>query len=328
LVAWDTMLVLATCSLSATRPDVPGAATALMEQDPPAYRDTHKCNDNPTDFVVRGITALDNPDKAHCTFAMLQKSGSTTLRSAFLAGITKNADALCERGGLGPWNWERHDVVIGQIRNPFSWYASLWDYNSDELDERHGRHSEYPELSRRMPRGSTEDDRERFRTFVRKMSAPSVGLLSLHMWINYLHTSEKPIFGLDTWDGLPDFLSEQRPYLRNASITLETIAADLKAWAPHREAGQQQRVACWVKSENAEDDLRTCLRKCTSSAKTRTVVDWAAFNTTLKKKALDNPSSERVSDAELYDAETIAFVAEADKHLFRVFGYPLSLPTA
>ena len=62
--------------------------------------------------------------------------------------------------------------IIGQTRNPFDWYSSLWAYLSDD-----GRPPSITPaaLSKVRPCGSTEEDVGRFRHFVRLFAPPRIG---------------------------------------------------------------------------------------------------------------------------------------------------------
>lgn len=303
------------------------ASKSLAVQDPPVFKDSHECNMSPSDFVVRGVTAVDDREAPHCTFALLLKTGSSSLRKMFLDGVTANGEVVCERGGLGPWNWNRGDVVIGQVRNPYSWYASLWSYNSDAFEQGKTWAKKLKllnltaHLSQETPRGSTEADRKRFHKWVRQVSLPSMGLLSMHMWVNYVHTSSKPIFASSVTDTVSLFFKEQSMRLTPSTITNQSVSADLDAWDPLHETDLPEHVACWIQAEDSEPGMRKCLQRCMDDAHVRTAVDWGAFNTSLDDHRHSNPSTTRVSDAELYDTGTATFVAKADARLFRAFGY-------
>ena len=110
---------------------------------------------------------------------------------SFFAAVQNDGYVVCEQGGLCPWHWKRHDVVIGMTRSPFGWYSTLWAHLSEA--EGTSIRALHPEvLSREVPHGATEEDRMRFRNFVRLVSTSGLGLMSLHMWINYIYTHTSP----------------------------------------------------------------------------------------------------------------------------------------
>ena len=83
-------------------------------------------------------------------------------------------EEVSESGGLRWMHLQRGDVLLGQIRNPFEWYASLWAYLLNGMSK--------PAASNNTDRpsyGTTEAERIQFRKWVRDMTEPHLGLLSV-----------------------------------------------------------------------------------------------------------------------------------------------------
>ena len=103
--------------------------------------------------------------------------------AGIMMGVAKDAD---KRGGMREDTFHKNTFVIGQIRNPFDWYSSIWAYLSEPYNMRWVPEETRATLSSEMPRGSTWADRKRFRDFVRLYAKPEIGALSLHFWVNYV----------------------------------------------------------------------------------------------------------------------------------------------
>lgn len=310
----------------------------LSAESAAIFEASHECDDDPTTEAVRDITNVDNRTVPQCVLARLPKAGGTALTKIFMDCVEENGQVLCERGSLSPLNWDRGDVVLGQVRNPFSWYASLWGYLSDRLREygdnpfeleRRGFFEPYAPsnltsvLSLHVPYGSLLEDRIKFRQFVQLISSPSVGMLSLMMWRNYIHTHVLPIFAFKLTASVDGFLSVHKQVLASHGITLDTIVADLDAWDPEAEIAIPQHVACWIRAENATLSFRACLQQCEYADATHTPINWTRFNLTDTYEA--NESSPRANNTELYDEATADFVRQVDARVFLGFGYSTSV---
>lgn len=126
------------------------------------------------------------PWSKRCVLARLQKAGGTAAVLMSKEGSVSNVVVLPERGALREETFHKNTFVIGQIRNPFDWYSSIWAYLSEPYNMRWVPEETKATLSREMPRGSTWADRNRFRSFVRLYATPEIGALSLHFWVNYV----------------------------------------------------------------------------------------------------------------------------------------------
>lgn len=299
----------------------------------------HPCVDDPTTFAVHWVSNTDNESAPHCVLARLPKTGGTSLTTVFQECVKENGEVACERGSIGPWNWDRGDVIMGQVRDPFSWYASLWGYLSDRLIKV-GNNSESPYaeefeqpyvpanltslLPTVAPFGSREEDRIKFREFVRLISTPSLGMMSLMMWRNYIHTHSVPIFAFFLTASVDGFLSTHAQVLAENHISLSSIASDLSAWDPLAEANTTDHIACWIRAENSTEDLHKCLEICENSEATRTRVNWQNFVSA--SGAQENDSSPRANNSVLYDEATESYVRDSDSNVFRAFGYSTSIP--
>ena len=302
-----------------------------------------KCNaQSPlSGFHLRYVHSVPNGERAsHCTLARFIKAGGSSATQ--LMRSVGNTDVTCEVGGLGPWHWTRHDVVIGMMRNPFDWYASLWGYMADMCewwptirgmgcspDE-----YQYRWLSREKPRGHSAEDRKRFQAFVRGMGAPTLGLMSMHVWGNYVGVQTSPTFIVHIYESVSRFFDLAS---HAANLTLNAVSDALRDWQPlggvrdvrsFMDLGAPARgaVACWTYLPGDEvTELRRCLQACERSPFKTSGVDWNAFDE-LARLPRRNPSSPRVNTSALYDEETVRFVATADVQIFRAFGLSRELP--
>ena len=152
---------------------------------------------DPAPATPSGIASLEalgssNSSQYHgawskrCVLARLQKAGGTAAVLMSKEGSVSNVFVLPERGGMREDTFHKNTFVIGQIRNPFDWYSSIWAYLSEPYNMRWVPEETKATLSSEMPRGSTWADRKRFRSFVRLYAKPEIGALSLHFWVNYV----------------------------------------------------------------------------------------------------------------------------------------------
>ena len=164
---------------------------------------------DPSPATPSGISSLEalgssnssqyhGPRSKRCVLARLQKAGGSTaavlmsraVRNASTKTLQEGSDSnvfvLPERGGMREDTFHKNTFVIGQIRNPFDWYSSMWAYLSEPHCMRWVPEETKAMLSSEMPRGSTWADRKRFRSFVRLYAKPEIGALSLHFWVNYV----------------------------------------------------------------------------------------------------------------------------------------------
>ena len=272
--------------------------------------------------VQEGYDSLHSTSQ--CILARLQKCGGTTLaqgisHSAAL-GIHLNATVIREWGGLVAADFFRGGVVIAQIRNPWTYYASLWSYLSDIRDQ-HGAMGFQPKIdsiySEEMPRGNSSVDRRRFARFVRAVGHPQLGVFSMHVWVNYALA----LGGNENFYHMPLGSTVSMAILdslKSKNITL--AASDIRRNLFTTLTVHSRKRLCWVHAENMTDDAKQCLQLC-----------GAAMNASLPKSALDefadrisarkNPSSAILPLAMLYAEDTalVSYVQRADAALFRAF---------
>ena len=273
-----------------------------------------------------------------CTIAQLQKCGGTALSQGVHTLLSESARlqdgtdgglsypslqamSIREWGGLRASDLSRGDVVIAQVRNPWSYYASLWSYVSDHNDEykrRYHKPSSWWPLaqddicSKEVPRGNSSSDRARFAAFVRNAGSPHLGVLSLHVWTHYalpLGGNEAPTFTPLSMT-VSHFLDHSR--VNQAGLTAKWIAQDLRA----KLAPRFKARLCWVHTENLQADAEKCMSACAKlrpSPKRMLATHGLAI-------PRSNPSTPVVSKNLLFsDPALVQYIQQADAPLFDAF---------
>ena len=264
-------------------------------------------------------------------------SDSVTLRQWLQV---HRVDIVHEEGGLRWTHLQRGDVLIGQIRNPFEWYASAWAYSLDGMKLRYSTASN-------NTYGTTEAERLQFRKWVRSVSTPDLGLLSLHLFVNYLSynlTRERPpiiealqapasrVLGL-VKAATPSGWRSVGKLLPNETRGTDTISLVLATLERFSVGGATDVASCWTHAESLDADLEACVRLCETKLswqsaylrlrKPQPVDDAAAAAALGSRRALEkgNIGPQRVPSTLLYDDATAEWVRHADYHIFRAFSY-------
>ena len=298
---------------------------------------------------------LDCPNATpRCTLLRLAKCGSTAAAGKLFGdSVRAKADGLpClsdsvtlrqwlqvhrvdivpAHGGLRWTHLQRGDVLIGQIRNPFEWYASAWAYSLDGMGAAVQHNTDRPAY------GTTEVERVEFRKWVRSVSTPDLGLLSLHLFVNYLAynlTRERPpiIVGLHApASRVLDLVKAATPsgWRSGHTDTISLVLATLERFSV---GGATDVASCWTHAESLDADLEACVRLCETKLswqsaylrlrKPQPVDDAAAAAALGSRRALEkgNIGPQRVPSTLLYDDATAEWVRHADYHIFRAFSY-------
>lgn len=137
--------------------------------------------------------------KIHVTINHLAKAGGTFVHDIVEKSLPKDR-LTWEREGDGITETEsKENFVIGMVRNPFNYYVSLWSYTSDKNHccFRNSLPLELQEqiFSQEKVLGSTEEDRRRFRRWLRYISTPQLGLMSMRFYGSYLNYGSVTILG-------------------------------------------------------------------------------------------------------------------------------------
>lgn len=128
----------------------------------------------------------------------------------------------------------------------------------------------------------------------------------MHFWVNYI----------DLGVAAKHMFIAQRP--DDYAGLKKQAEAEVATFVHNRSVEQQrQRVSCWAREEDLHSSLRACLSSCEQRLNA-SLVDWSAFD---KANMRSNASPDRVSNSVLYDADTRALVAAAERHMFTFFGY-------
>lgn len=277
------------------------------------------------------INSAGNTEMPHCVLARLQKCGGSTvtkvmhhtLHWAALHGSEVNAVVIRESGGLRASNILRGDVVIAQIRNPWTYYVSLWCYMSDIYTATGGKGwpPNVPGLySQELPHGRSAADRKRFAAFVRFFNTPVIGVLSLHVWVNYVlpATGNEMPTVIELASTVDRFM--RRPEVRGANVTAAWIAAHIREKLP-----AVMKQFCWVKAEEMAKDAEKCFQRCASLFNPpikylyqHAILDRPEIGFHLRA----NPSLPSVSlDVFYQDNGLVRGIQEADSAIFDAFSY-------
>lgn len=216
--------------------------------------------------------------------------------------------------------------VIGLVRNPYDYYVSLWGYTSypNTCCYKSALTSEEREqdLGRDNPYGKTDEDKARFRKWLRDISADNLGVESLRFYGSYLRQPDHAT--PEGWH----YLKSKAPEVQDH---MSVIDEALRQFTP--DSGP---VTCWVHTENLVDDVRKCLEMYEGSndhgvlgsviSDTR-LVDWPRFEqiiTDPRHVPASTPEDAlgHVPCSEFYDQETLDLVERMDHTLLRSFGYP------
>lgn len=289
----------------------------------------------------------------HCTLAQLAKCGGTSLANivhdylhmATAAGIFIKGVGIREWGGLVASDIARGDVIIAQIRDPWAYYGSLWNYLSSERDMHGTFHGYQPKLdrpnssgtefySKEIPRGNSSADRKRFAAFVRAVGSPDLGVLSMHVWANYalaLGGNER-IYVMPLGKTVP--MEVERLRRANSALTAADIKSSIKNSLLATLTQESRKRFCWVHTESMADDAKRCLQACgaanmLAAPKMQGQNSHADALTDIVKTYHRNPSRPMVPLGTLYaeDKSLVAYIRRADAAIFRVFPeYPLVPP--
>ena len=158
---------------------------------------------------------------------------------------------------------KRIKFTIGGVRNPCDYYPSLWvEQATSDCDWGASGHcfaggaftaAERSELlpdHQEGPFNSTEDIR-RFQAFLRNISHPLMNLESLRFWGSYVHGGQEIL-----WPPGPKRSFQQSTvsdYLGDLNSQQQTIVLQ------ELQQFNVSSISCWLKTENLEEDLRTCL---------------------------------------------------------------------
>jgi hypothetical protein len=263
--------------------------------------------------VVDSRFGAENDDAATKTFIFshLPKAGGMTVRVNLWKAINPWSEVRYN-SEFSPWSpADSGAFKLAMIRNPCEYYVSIWSFISSYAlkgSPTYGWKMDRDVWAATESRDSAEDIR-RFRSWLRAAHksrahddpAEGPGILSSRVVLQYSD---------DGWD-----LKRVLPHANLEPVTAgtsEKISDALNRFSP-------SSVACWVKTENMNEDLKHCLREY--EAKFGPHVNWDVVTRRLQSDYNGNPSKHGKCQ-NYYDAESEAFVRKVDHHIFQKFGYP------
>lgn len=267
-------------------------------------------------------------DLPHCVLARLQKCAGNSMSAAWSQAL-KAARGLVdapipggvikESGGLVASDLLRGDVIVAQIRSPWAWYASLWVYLSDHADERPDGWVPHSAkwrnaLSKERVRGESARDRQRFGAFVRMMSTPELGVLSLHVWARYALAMSG-----QNWPTITPICTTVRGFFSNLNLceeqneTARQVVSDLRGALAY----QRRKRFCWIHVENVTAEATACFRTCAKLYTDHNIVHVLSSMDVLPPH--NNPSSTHVPYEQLYDSALVRYIQQSDAAIFELF---------
>lgn len=274
-----------------------GAAGIRLPRGPPKQR-----------IIVRSFSHDDDGADETVTFNHLPKAGGTFVRAVMAASMKPQSTKIESEGETLTPEELLNTFVVGIIRNPFDYYISLWCYNSDGMGGFRQSLSEKEKeecLGKKVASkvwGDTDDDRKRFRKWVRLVNHEELGVLSYRFFLSYVSR--------------PDDVNENAWFCRTARQEIQRNSS-LLAILQHGYQAVKQKI-CWIHTEHIVDDTRSCLEKYESPTGRGSKVDWELFE---KKIATSgrNPTNHATCSA-FYDKGTRDYVLKSDRHMFEAFG--------
>lgn len=270
-------------------------------------------------LVLMPAAGLVAKPQVELIFSRMSKTGSSTgelmLKEALPAGSFK---VVNEASGLPAADKqkkkEKKAFVIGMIRNPCQVYLSNWamyasttGINLDRLNT---------DLKVRADTAQCWGNNGEFLG----LGAPDYGMNLtspknvelFRKWMKNPYTEGMNAYRF-AWKWLDGKYHDKCTTCgpKGCADLHETSTKLMQAWSP------DQLADCWVKTENYENDFRTCLEKFEAKAGKK-MVNWAKFAEEIKKQ---NKGS--YGDCKKYfDKSTAALVEQGiDKPIFEKFGY-------
>eukprot|EP00971_Amphidinium_carterae_P114498 2268544-Amphidinium_carterae.1 len=197
-------------------------------------------------------------------------------------------------------------MIVGMIRNPFKYYISIWAYLGYFRRLTPEEFLEIRPLG--SPAGSDPADPARFAKFLQYFSDKDLGLLSFLIYYSYLD-----------FQGLINETDyDYKGTVDDAFNTTDGLEKKQLVIAALRNfSAEGQPVDCWVHTENATEDARSCF---TRFAAMGGLVNFTGFDVGLSMQVLN--AKDHLGCSALYTNETLDFVRSSDRELFRAFGYP------
>jgi len=233
-------------------------------------------------------------------------------------GGTKDTTAMKGAGRRVPvtedsFTGETKIFHIMNVREPCSYYKSLWSYQHiEKAAQRHkknidsclGNHTSEVYVSRPLNTaeklGTTPDDKARFEKFVRYISGPTVNMESFRIWLSLNKLPQHPL---------------------GSGCISRDLSLD-KAVARDLEQFSLGDVNCWIRTENLKGDLFTCLKRFGRLTNDTKLGRNMSVSRKMQRALLQNPNHFSSNDCSaMYSPGLARFVQEKDRVIFKNFGY-------
>jgi hypothetical protein len=271
------------------------------------FLDSYLEDEPPADTLIMDpkLTVNHNP-----------KCGGTFVRDALSASV---ADAYIQEEfepvTMDATSTRATDFVVGMVRNPFSYYVSLWSYNScvtgrfinaltaEEKSEVLAQEAH----CKAWNLGVDADDRVRFRKWLKLVNHPDVGLASMRFYFKYVANSELGV----QWGGE----TAKRCINGEGKCKGNFISADVIADGFHQFDSRKDKI-CWVETGHLTETTKACLIQF---EKEGGHVDWTAFDNSVESGYRNPAPHGKISL--FYDHESIQSVLTQDRYLFQYFQF-------
>mmetsp|Transcript_56445 Transcript_56445/g.104499 ORF Transcript_56445/g.104499 Transcript_56445/m.104499 type:complete len:290 (+) Transcript_56445:64-933(+) len=243
------------------------------------------------------ILVVDHVPKCGGTFVTFMANMSVDPSSLQLV----HESAQLKREDTGPGK-----MVLGMIRNPFEYYISIWAYLGYMRRLTPEEFLEIRPLG--YPAGTDPEDAARFGKFLKYFSDKDLGLLSFLIYYSYLDFQ-----GLinETDYDYKGTVADAFGNTTEGLVKKQQVIAAMKNFS-----AQGEPVDCWVHTENATEDTRSCFSRFAAMGG---LVNFTDFDLGLSMQVLN--AKEHLGCSALYTNETLDFVRSSDSELFRAFGY-------
>lgn len=261
-------------------------------------------------------------------FLELHKTGCTHIRRLLSALVGGRAVGKHNQADASLFTEGR--VFLGSVRDPWTWYCSLWAYGCDRKGTIHANTTQAPWSLRGL--GFREDpltamlgaalrlsrprDPEKWRAAYRDVNDPE----GFRSWMRLLHD---PNYFYAVGDGYGAFQANKDcGLLTHRYLKLFCTKAHendrLNALRSGDQIAEYEAATCFIdhfiRNESLEDDLLRALEKSGASVSAEAAME-------IRARPKTNPSSRSKGPEFYFDAGTEQLVADRDKLLVQKFGY-------
>lgn len=280
------------------------------------------CTNTESGFKIDGNNGTVGPD---IVFWHLEKAGGHTVLNLLGNYTTSAIHIVKEYSHFTPDLWDENYFRIGVIREPCSYYNSLYHWGKYPWESQHGwtaRHLDQKGLGKRFYGGG--HDKDKFHDWLRYMNDIQngtvrgiwgCGLLSMRFWTQLINpealsrlnafyaerTHSGSCTGMERSCPVPlgDFIADSpEEFLKNCSAEIAKF--------------DFSKFDCWIRLDHMHEDFGSCLNKYMK----RGGIVLDAIETPIKDNVNRHPSCE-----DMYDPDSSMWVNNADGELKRRFGF-------